>query len=74
MDLFDENENILSFEDFYNFPIPFKEFQQVIKVISNGLVHLMKTHFQDWRNETSLANSWWYQTIPVIIKILQYLG
>ncbi len=33
IDMFYESENIRSYEDFmqvYNFPIPFKEFQQVV--------------------------------------------
>lgn len=54
MDLFDENGNVLSYEDFmftYNFPIPFKEFQQVMKAIPNGLKHLMKSHLTFGGNE-----------------------
>ncbi len=42
MDLFYDSGNILSYEDFmhfYNLPIPFKEFQQVVKTIPNGLIY-----------------------------------
>lgn len=54
MDLFDENGKILSYEDFlwtYNFPIPFKEFQKVVKAIPNGLIQLMKSHLTFGSNE-----------------------
>ncbi len=47
MDLFYDSGNILSYEDFmrfYNFPIPFKEFQQVVKAIPNGLIQLINNH------------------------------
>ncbi len=45
--MFYESGNILSYEDFmqvYNFPISFKEFQQVVKAIPNGLIQLINNH------------------------------
>ncbi len=52
--MFYESGNILSYEDFmhvYNFPIPFKEFQQVVKAIPNGLIQLINNHLYFGSNE-----------------------
>jgi len=57
MDLFDENGNVLSYEAFmftYNFPIPAREFQLVVKAIPDGLKHLMKSHLTYGSNERKL--------------------
>jgi len=57
MDLFDEIGNVLSYEAFmftYNFPIPAKEFQLVVKAIPDGLKHLMKSHLSYGSNERKL--------------------
>ncbi len=35
----------------YNFPIPFKEFQQVVKAIPNGLIQLINNHLYFGSNE-----------------------
>ncbi len=39
---------------FYNFPIPFKEFQQVVKAIPNGLIQLINSHLTFGSNERIL--------------------
>ncbi|XP_051733560.1 uncharacterized protein LOC127503598 [Ctenopharyngodon idella] len=47
LSLFDNSGNILSYECFmtvHDFPIPFKEYNTVIKAIPTGLVHLVKSH------------------------------
>ncbi len=54
IDMFYESGNILSYEDFmhvYNFPIPFKEFQQVVKAIPNGLIQLINNRLSFGSNE-----------------------
>ncbi len=45
--LFDNSGNILSYERFmtiHDFPIPFKEYNTVLKAIPTGLVQLVKSH------------------------------
>ncbi len=52
--MFHESGNILSYEDFmhvYNFLIPFKEFQQVVKFIPNGLIQLINNQLSFGSNE-----------------------
>ncbi len=50
--MFYESGNILSYEDFMQgFPIPFKEFQQVVKAIPNGLIQLINNHLSFGSND-----------------------
>lgn len=45
--LFDSSGNILSYEQFLShhcFPVPFREFNLLIKAIPNGLIQLIKNH------------------------------
>lgn len=45
--LFDNFGNVLSYECFmtvHNFPIPFKEYNNVLRAIPSGLMHLVKGH------------------------------
>ncbi len=54
IDMFYESGNILSYADFmhvYNFPIPFKKFQQVVKAIPNGMIQLINNHLSFGSNE-----------------------
>ncbi len=45
--LFDDLGNVLSYEHFmtvHDFPIPFKEYNTVLRAIPTGLMHLVKGH------------------------------
>ena len=47
LSVLDEHSFVLSYESFmsrHNFPIPFKEYNSVIKAIPSGLINLMKSH------------------------------
>lgn len=56
--LFDEHGSILSYETFnlkHSFPIPFKEYNAVIKVIPSGLILLIRSHVLFNKVNTSYA-------------------